>query len=175
MTVESDLFMVQFSNCELSMRQIRPSDSYELRQKLKRIESIVDNDLGFIASNGHNSWKTAYLFVRSKKVLGVAIAEIVTTAFKLKSCSERSNQGRKAMVGIQKIWVHHKCRNQGIASILVDVVRSKFIYGLVVPVQMLAFSSPTQAGMNFARRYVNSASDEKSFEVLVYDCCSLER
>jgi N-acetyltransferase len=162
--------MVLMSNCEISMLQIRPSDSYELRQKLKRIESIVDNDLGFIVSNGHSSRQTAYLFVRGKKVLGVAIAETVTTAFKLKSCLERSNEGRKAMVGIKKIWVHHKCRNQGIASILVDVVRSKFIYGLNVPVQMLAFSSPTLAGMNFARRYVNSACGDKVSEVLVYDC-----
>lgn len=138
---------------------------------MKRIESIVDNDIGFILSNEPTNRRTAYLYVRNKKVLGLAIAETITTAFVLKSCSERSNESRKAMVGIQKIWVHHKYRKQCIASILVDAVRSKFIYGLVVPVQMLSFSSPTLAGMHFARRYVHMASGEKSSSVLVYDCC----
>ncbi len=136
---------------------------------MKRIESIVDNDIGFVLSNA--SQRTAYLYVRNKKVLGLAVAESVATAFILKSSSERSNVGRKAMVGIQKIWVHHKFRKQGIASILVDAVRSKYIYGLVVPVQMLSFSSPTLAGMNFARRYVQLACGGKSSNVLVYDCC----
>ena len=160
------------------MNQIRPSDSYDLRQKLKRVESIVNIDLGFVVSNDDEtvaSEKTAYLFLRDRRVLGMATAEIIKRAFVLnKSLSgDRSNKSQKAMVGIHKIWVHCKSRKQGVASMLVDTIRSKFIYGFMVPVQMLAFSSPTQAGADFANQYCNSDDDSKGGGgggVLVYDC-----
>mmetsp|Transcript_29980 Transcript_29980/g.49498 ORF Transcript_29980/g.49498 Transcript_29980/m.49498 type:complete len:101 (-) Transcript_29980:92-394(-) len=99
----------------------------------------------------------------------MATAEPIKKGFALKSPSERSNVSRQAMVGIHKIWVHKKCREMGVASMLVDAVRSKFQYGMVVPVQMIAFSSPTEAGTRFAAHYLRAILG-KDTAVLVYDC-----
>lgn len=100
----------------------------------------------------------------------MATVEVINKGYALKTLSERSNESRRAMVGIHKIWVHQKCRKMGIASMLVDVVRSKFVYGLIVPVRMIAFSSPTEAGARFATQYLRSTSDGEERAVLVYDC-----
>ena len=137
---------------------------------MKRVESIVDIDLGFVLSNENKCEKTAYMFIRNKRVLGMVTVENIASAFALKSPSERSNEAVKAMVGIHKIWVHQICRKQGIASMLLDTVRSKFVYGFVVPLQMIAFSSPTMAGMGLAGKYVATDSPEIDYAVLVYDC-----
>lgn len=137
---------------------------------MKRINAIVDSDLGFAVSNVAGALKTSYLFVRNKRVLGMATVEIISKGFALKSLSERSNESRKAMVGVHKIWVHKKCRKMRVASMLVDAARSKFVYGLVVPVQMVAFSSPTEAGAEFATHYIRSASEDDAAAALVYDC-----
>lgn len=146
-------------------RQIRQSDSYKLRRKLKRILSIVDTDLGFAPSNGSDLGKTAYLFIRGKRVLGIITVQVISEAYALSSMSERSNDKRPAMVGIHKMWVLRTMRNQGIASLLVDTVRTKLIYGIHVPSNMVAFSSPTEAGARFAKSYLAAAGP-----VLVYDC-----
>mmetsp|Transcript_10085 Transcript_10085/g.14805 ORF Transcript_10085/g.14805 Transcript_10085/m.14805 type:complete len:334 (-) Transcript_10085:30-1031(-) len=150
--------------------EIRPSDCYELRQKLKRVLKIVQNDLGFVNSLELANEKTGYLFVRGKRVVGMALAEVTSKAFVLESNMDRSNEARKAMVGIHQIWVHHKCRRMGIATQLVDSIRTKFIFGLVVPSQMLAFSSPTELGASFARKYIRESTDVENAKVLVYDC-----
>lgn len=132
---------------------------------MKRILSIVDADLGFASSKDSDAGKTAYLFVRSRRVIGITTAHVISEAHVLSSMSERSIEKRPALAGIHKIWVLPKARNQGIASLLVDTVRSKLIYGMHVPSNMVAFSSPTFAGTKFARSYL-----ETSAPVLVYDC-----
>jgi N-acetyltransferase len=137
---------------------------------VKSVESIVDSDLGFVQTNEIKCEKTSYLFIRKKRVLGMVTAEHITEAFVLESCSERSTESLKAMVGIHKIWVHQKCRKEGIASMLIDTVRSKFVYGLVVPAEMIAFSSPTVAGMGLAGHYLATVSGEIDPNILVYDC-----
>lgn len=98
---------------------------------------------------------------------------------------ERSKESRKASLGIYQIWVHSNYRNRGIARSLVDAARTHLYFGLIVPVDQLAFSSPTESGVKFARRYNSrqrghekrnssqSPSDHhlnEDNEVLVYDC-----
>jgi len=98
-------------------------------------------------------------------------AEIVSKAFVLDG-SGRSSDSRRAMMGIHQIWVHKKARRQGIASRLVSTARTHFVFGTTVPVEMVAFSSPTQAGINFAQGYVDGVSvgaNGDAGEVLVYD------
>lgn len=131
---------------------------------------IVQNDLGFATLSNSINEKTGYLFVRGKRVVGMVLAEVTTTAFVLTSTMDRSNESRKAMVGIHQIWVHRTCRRMSIATQLVDAVRTKFIFGLVVPTRMVAFSSPTELGAAFARNYIRENTNEEDVNVLVYDC-----
>jgi len=64
-----------------------------------------------------------------------------------------------------------------------DVVRTKMVFGYVVPVQRLAFSSPTTTGVKFAQAYLkkkaghgtagatsNKVDNGCDMQVLVYDC-----
>ena len=85
-------------------------------------------------------------------MVGFANAEVLSQAHVIETLQVRSNTTRKAMVGIHQLWVHAKERNQGIATRLMDAVRASIIFGLVIPVEMLAFSSPTAAGASFARK-----------------------
>ena len=73
------------------------------------------------------------------------------------------------------MWVHAKYRNLGIARALVDAARSNMIFGYNVPVSNLAFSSPTESGIRFAKHYNAGEVGTQSLqldavEVLVYDC-----
>ena len=115
--------------------------------------------------------RTAYLYIADKRVIGMATAELIPHAFVSYTSLERSSERQKAMAGIHQLWVHAKFRGQGIATRLVDAVREKLVFGLTVPKNLLAFSSPTEAGARFARSYVCGDSTNATTEILVYDCC----
>lgn len=123
--------------------------------------------------------KTAYLYIENKRVLGFCTVEPISKAFHLhptdnesktddndnhESTSSRSMESSKAMIGVHQLWCHRSHRKRQIATMLVDTARSKFVYGLNVPLNMVAFSSPTSDGARFARTYGNTDKP------LVYDC-----
>jgi len=134
--------------------------------------------------------KTVFLQILDKKVVGFCAVEVISEAFELidaqveegakkqKHCDEaltslpkenrqqyyRSIKSSKAMMGVHQIWCHHSHRRKKIARTLVDTARSKLVYGMTVPFNMVAFSSPTAAGVSFAKRY--SETDRP----LIYDC-----
>ena len=69
---------------------------------------------------------------------------------------------RPAVLGIAYMWVNKNHRRLQLASRLMDVVRSKFVFGYAVALKECAFCQPTRLGLLFARKYVGSA------DVLVY-------
>ena len=193
--------------------QIRPTDSYALRKKVAQIKVIVDQELGFAENGiGANNNRTAFLAIGNKRTIGMVLVEPIDTAFQLllspscfessrdddrrrDSCTftsilERSRVPRPAVMGVYQIWVHSKFRSQGIASALVDTARSQMVFGYTIPAMQVAFSSPTESGVRFARRYIRARvpppekqvvkdcrtdkrtkNDDRSSDVLVYDCC----
>ena len=66
-------------------------------------------------------------------------------------------------MGIHQLWCHKLHRKKNIASKILDTARMKFIYGLNVPFDKIAFSSPTADGALFARKYCCTSTP------LVYD------
>jgi GNAT superfamily N-acetyltransferase len=180
-----------------------------------QVRQIVDEELGF-AETTETPRQTAFLCIVNKRVVGMALAEVIETAYLLLStgaasgatespdtfgsdqqCTrtghaapsnnnnvmslglERSKESRKAALGIHLMWVHFNYRNRGIASALVDAARTHMVFGYTVPVDQLAFSSPTYSGVEFARQYHSSRESSQSppicrtnnnVEVLVYDC-----
>lgn len=163
--------------------QVRSTDSYKLRKKVDQVRVIVDKEMGFVRSpTAEDDYcLTTYLYVQQKRIIGLASAELIRKAYLLENNYNRSRTGRKAVIGIHQIWVHTKYRGRKIATRLVDTVRSKLVFNFVVPAYQIAFSSPTESGIAFAKKYVqkpasvpslsSSASSKPSgVEVLVYEC-----
>lgn len=155
------------------IRQVRPNDSHALLNKVAQVRLVVDNELGFVPTDecDKTGERWTYLYIRDKRVIGMASAQSISHAYKLhENNSARGRDKQAAMVGIYQIWVHSKYRRQGIASMLVDAVREKMIFGLIIPKDRVAFSSPTLAGASFGRRYMCSPENKRTEQLLVYDC-----
>ena len=129
--------------------------------------------------------KTAYLYVSNKTVVGFCTVEVIRSAHRLLESSptadgqssggphsssngmsnlHRSTKPTKAIMGIHQLWCHSSHRKGKVATRLVDIARSQLVYGMCVPHDMVAFSSPTMAGLTFAKRYAGTETP------LVYDC-----
>uniref|UniRef100_A0A8C7XGD1 Establishment of sister chromatid cohesion N-acetyltransferase 2 n=1 Tax=Oryzias sinensis TaxID=183150 RepID=A0A8C7XGD1_9TELE len=61
-----------------------------------------------------------------------------------------------ALCGISRIWVFGPARQQGIATRMLDTVRSSFIFGSHLTTEELAFSDPTPDGKLFATQYCHT-------------------
>ncbi|GAX09391.1 N-acetyltransferase [Fistulifera solaris] len=145
--------------------EIRQTDSRNLRNKLAAVLDVVKRELSFVTSQDDSlltPQQTAYLYIVRNRVVGLVVAETIEEAFTVHP-SER----REAVMGVFLLWVHSKFRRKGFASCLVTAARKHRVFGMVVPVQKTAFSSPTQSGLEFAKQYANGP-------VLVYNCMSLE-
>ncbi|KAL2651121.1 hypothetical protein R1flu_019249 [Riccia fluitans] len=67
-----------------------------------------------------------------------------------------------AICGVRVIWVSDSERGKGVASHLLDAMRTTFCLGVVLDPSQFAFSQPTTDGRKFAARYC------KTDEFLVY-------
>lgn len=152
------------------------SESCSFRRNSEKVLSSSLSSLG---------GTTAYLYIQHKRVIGYCIVESISKAFQLhnsnddnncnenfthnsdqhhsSSISNRSNKSTKGIMGVYQLWCHKSHRKKSIASALIDTARSKFVYGYIVPITMVAFSSPTTDGMKFAKQYCNTDTP------LVYD------
>jgi len=63
------------------------------------------------------------------------------------------NTAIEAQCGIHRIWVHEQQRRQGIATRLMDAVRSNFLYGTLIRKDQCAFTQPTSSGKQFFASY----------------------
>jgi N-acetyltransferase len=132
------------------------------------VRAIVDQELGFAPDPEDSNAASTFFYTRKKRIIGLCTALPVRRGYILSSSnSDRSTRAHKAVIGIHQLWVHSNFRREGVATVLLDTIREKLIFGLVVPANQVAFSSPTQAGAFFARRYVSKSSG--SSDVLVYD------
>lgn len=57
-------------------------------------------------------------------------------------------------MGINRLWVHRCLRRKGIGALLLDHARAYFTGSEMVPREKVAFSSPTESGLAFAKSYV---------------------
>lgn len=163
--------------------EVRPEDAQQHRRKVVEVKAIVDKELGFArrqneedsSSDGSTSL-TSYMYISKKRVVGLLVVKRIHRAYELMpqngdadsgkntSCSiSRSLKRSKALLGVHQIWVHKGHRHRGIASKLVTAARDNLIFGMVVPLELVAFSSPTEDGLRFAKGYVGSDTP------LIYD------
>ena len=69
--------------------------------------------------------------------------------------------------GVNRIWVKEEHRRGGVASKLLDAVRSHFIYGFEISKNNLSFSPPTPKGAYFAATYCSGSLKDCDFLVYV--------
>jgi len=123
----------------------------------------------------------AFMFVAENRVVGMLFAEILNKTDKvemstlhsfeeenkakqkcgkqqqqrvLKAISEASRV--KVGVGVTRIWVTPQWQRRGVATRLVDAMRSNFLPAKVLEKHEFAFSHTTPAGSDFAASYVGS-------------------
>lgn len=143
---------------------VLPTDPQHCWRKVEEIREIVDQELGF-AENGIRVKENTkvFFYVLEKRIVGCLIAETIREAHKvipqkspakgggqLVCCSEKRF---KVWAGVSRIWVLASERGKGIASTLVDAMRSNFLNSHFLTIDEFAFSDPTESGMGFAEKY----------------------
>jgi len=60
------------------------------------------------------------------------------------------------LCGIARIWIHPDHRRRRIGTKLLDCIRTNFFFGIVIKRSDLAFSSPTDDGRQFFKKYTRT-------------------
>ena len=167
---------------------IHSSDATERLRKFVEAKAVVDKELG-CTPELPSSWRAfLYLAPGSARMVGMAVAEPLSTAYRLvlpdvgavggeegsgvdamaaTDAATDASRGevlrhdgvrQPAMCGISHIWVDESHRRSGVARQLVDAVRRNMATGFEVPTRMLAFSQPTTYGRAFAAAYTGTAT-----------------
>jgi hypothetical protein len=150
------------------------------KKKVEDVKRIVDGELGFATSAKRDGQKdalhgmTSYLYIAKKRVVGLLLVKRINKAYELMheksegrtSSISRGTKPHPAIMGIHQIWVHNLHRHKGIATKLLECARGSFTFGMVIPIEQIAFSSPTEDGVGLAKKFVG-----KGEKVLVYDVC----
>ncbi|KTG46207.1 hypothetical protein cypCar_00005382 [Cyprinus carpio] len=152
---------------------VLPDDPKYATKKAEDVRRIADSELGFqqITLSSPSSAKT-YLFVNSDRmVVGCLVAENIRQAFRVLEQQEKpkdmnkedfmehhrawccSTLPEKAICGVSRIWVFSLMRRKGIATRLLETVRTTFMYGSHLTKEEIAFSDPTPEGKLFATKY----------------------
>ncbi|RXM99343.1 N-acetyltransferase ESCO1 [Acipenser ruthenus] len=168
---------------------VLPDDPKYALKKVEEIREMVDKDLGFqqVETKCPSNTKTFLFVSNDKKVTGCLIAEHIQEGFRvIDESALQGSEGDKVMFerqrawccsttpepaicGISRIWVFSLMRRNGIASRLLDCLRSTFIYGSYLSKEEIAFSDPTPDGKLFATCYFGTP------QFLVYNFISCNR
>ncbi|XP_046739461.1 uncharacterized protein LOC124407398 [Diprion similis] len=140
---------------------VEPSAPKYCWKKVSEILAVIDRDLGLAdskLSDYHND--KIYLYIREKEIIGVLVAEHVTTGYRvipdLPNIDCCSLQSSAVKCGVKVVWTAASYQKQGIATKLVDVLRANFYFGYVLSMDDIAFSIPTPGGKAFAEKYTNT-------------------
>ncbi|XP_020774310.2 N-acetyltransferase ESCO2 isoform X2 [Boleophthalmus pectinirostris] len=155
---------------------VMPDDPKYAVKKAEEVRQVADNELGFQqVSLSRPAQAKTYLFINSEKmVVGCLVAEPIRQAFRVLEQPDQEKDMTKddfmerhrawccstvpeqALCGISRIWVFSLARRQGIATRMLDTVRSTFMYGSHLTKEEIAFSDPTPDGKLFATKYSNT-------------------
>lgn len=98
----------------------------------------------------------------NKQIVGCLVAEPKLKAHKMlpstngvDQCTEESYPVK---CGVSRLWVAVPHRKRGIATTLMNCMRSQFMYGHILSTAEIAFSSPTESGKVFACKYTKTES-----------------
>ena len=117
-----------------------------------------------------------FMYLVDAKCAGLCLAEKISSAYRTVASEPKQDQQSPviplskgsstsisaeadvALVGISRIWTSRMFRSKGIASMLLDCVRSNFFYGMEVPKDLVAFSQPTESGGRLAMHWFEATT-----------------
>ncbi|XP_037541120.1 N-acetyltransferase ESCO2 [Nematolebias whitei] len=155
---------------------VLPDDAKYATKKAEDVRQVVDSELGFqqVTLSRPTQAKT-YLFINTDRlVVGCVIAEPIRQAYRVLEQPDQnkdmtkddfmerhrawccSTVSEQALCGISRVWVFSLARRQGIATRMLDTVRTTFVYGSYLTKEELAFSDPTPDGKQFATKYCDT-------------------
>ncbi|KAK5852680.1 hypothetical protein PBY51_006530 [Eleginops maclovinus] len=155
---------------------VLPDDPKYAVKKADDVRRVADNELGFQQMTlSRPAQAKTYLFINSERmVVGCLVSEPIRQAYRVLEQPDHPKDMTKddfmerhrawccsvipeqALCGISRIWVFSLSRRQGIATRMLDTVRSTFVYGSHLTKQEVAFSDPTPDGKQFATKYSNT-------------------
>jgi ribosomal protein S18 acetylase RimI-like enzyme len=170
------------STCSIVSIQQLPKSQSAFPVALAAVYQEVVQDLGMDETASLAGY-TIWLYLRKQRVVGFVATRPVSEAYSLAvgqgdgqqpssdafsmtmdlSSHRPSMKKKKVMLGVAILWTHDRFRHQNIATQLVTAARQYSFFGMVVPVDRLAFSTPTQAGFSFAKQYCHGSEN-----VLIY-------
>lgn len=137
--------------------------------KVKTVLEVVDEFLG-VSHSGlrQESRSEALLYVTDKRVVGFLLAEPLLDTDQLsKSFFKQDSRvvqdlelncnSRKKLCGVSRIWVHEEHQRQGIATRLMDCLRTQYHLPMVMHKSQLALSHTSEMGSAFATKYFGSS------------------
>ncbi|KAL1918756.1 uncharacterized protein VTP21DRAFT_2778 [Calcarisporiella thermophila] len=155
--------------------------NFHERKKAREILAVVNAQLNSVElGEDQLAGAKIYLYISQKQVHGCVVAESITKANRIvatkapgsenmevsqvgelrqeddvedDSATFCSPEAEPAVCGISRIWVARPYRRKGIATMLLDIVRSTFVYGWQLVPSQIAFSQPTSDGRRFAVKY----------------------
>ncbi|XP_045119622.1 N-acetyltransferase ESCO2-like [Portunus trituberculatus] len=144
--------------------EVSGQDSERWWEKVEEVREVVDK-LGFcersIKTREHTK---VFLYVLDQRVVGCLIAEKTAKGYRIVPQKQQmegssrlvccSRDATKVWVGISRLWVLSAMRGKGIASTLVDTMRCNMFNCHILSKDQFAFSHPTEAGLNFAEKYM---------------------
>lgn len=140
---------------------VRPGDPKVWWSKALDVLRVVDKDLGFaegVHCDPNNSM--VYFYISEKSIVGCLLAVPVKRANKMLETSVEAEgidcctaEEYPVKCGVSRIWVHRPHRRANVARYLMDCMRKNFIFGHILALDEIAFSSPTVLGKVFAERY----------------------
>ncbi|OQS07590.1 N-acetyltransferase [Thraustotheca clavata] len=136
--------------------EVRGNDAASHVKKLLQIKRMIEDALGFIEEEEFLE-RNHYIYLENDIVVGCACVESVNTAYPFSYDNEivaiDKSKPMDVHVGISHIWVHSNSRRKGIAKLLLNIVRQKFMYGMTISLAHCAFSQPTKDGVLFGQNY----------------------
>lgn len=137
-------------------RILRITESSHTRrhERLADILKIVDKELGF-ASYVIPPTFVAYLAVRKHQIVGLCLVvplEKANKYIKIEGLDCCTKEEYPAKCGISRIWVSPIHRRIHIATKLLNAAQQNTIFGEEIPLDMIAFSAPTEAGRKLAQK-----------------------
>ncbi|XP_019766609.2 uncharacterized protein LOC109542023 [Dendroctonus ponderosae] len=138
--------------------RVLPTDSKIWLAKVKALMGVVNRDLGCYEMDWNISQSQVYLYVKNRVIVGCVVATVPNgPGFRMLNkvngillCSEESYPIK---CGVSHIWVAANSRQQGVGTILLEVVKRTFIFGEALSNQDVALTSPTEDGAAFAEKY----------------------
>ncbi len=157
--------------------EIRPNDPSKHLSKLKEVLKQADADMGFARRKEEVVKQRAFIYISGKRVVGCILAEAINSERLLLKDAEHGSSTTEpqsktapdketaAMVGIYQMWTHQSYRRKGIATRLLDTVRQRFVWGMNMGREALAFSQPTTDGLALAQAYCGSEKRVSTYTI----------